>query len=69
MAVLQLNDADCVEYLWTAGIQLQRVLWRLRNRLIVTYVFYLGKDVVGPTPAEALSLSLVLFTTACLLAE
>jgi cytochrome c oxidase subunit 3 len=40
----------------------------LFGTLIVTYVFYLGKDVVGPTP-EALSLSLVLFTTACLLAS
>ena len=39
----------------------------LFGTLIVTYIFYLGKDVVGPTPAEALSLSLVLFTTACLL--
>jgi cytochrome c oxidase subunit 3/cytochrome o ubiquinol oxidase subunit 3 len=41
----------------------------LFGTLIVTYVFYLGKDVVGPTPAETLSLSLVLFTTACLLAS
>ena len=37
--------------------------------LIVTYLFYLGKDVVGPTPAEALSLPLVLCTTACLLVQ
>jgi cytochrome c oxidase subunit 3/cytochrome o ubiquinol oxidase subunit 3 len=35
--------------------------------LIVTYLFYLGKDVVGPTPAQALTLPLVLGTTACLL--
>jgi len=41
----------------------------LFGTLIVTYVFYLGKDVVGPTPAEALSLPLVLCTTACLLAS
>jgi cytochrome c oxidase subunit III len=41
----------------------------LFSTLIVTYVFYLGKDVTGPTPAEALSLSLVLCTTACLLAS
>src|SRR5260370_18719676 len=41
----------------------------LFSTLIVTYVFYLGKDVVGPTPAEALSLSLVVCTTACLLAS
>jgi cytochrome c oxidase subunit 3/cytochrome o ubiquinol oxidase subunit 3 len=34
--------------------------------LIVTYLFYLGKDVVGPTPAVALKLPLVLCTTACL---
>jgi cytochrome c oxidase subunit III len=39
----------------------------LFSTLIVTYVYYLGKDVVGPTPAEALTLPLVLFTTACLL--
>jgi len=37
--------------------------------LIVTYLFYRGKDVVGPTPAEALSLPLALCTTACLLAS
>jgi cytochrome c oxidase subunit 3/cytochrome o ubiquinol oxidase subunit 3 len=37
--------------------------------LIVTYIFYLGRDGVGPTPAEALRLSLVLCTTACLLAS
>jgi cytochrome c oxidase subunit 3/cytochrome o ubiquinol oxidase subunit 3 len=37
--------------------------------LIVTYLFYLGKDVVPPTPAEALKLPLVLSTTACLLAS
>jgi cytochrome c oxidase subunit 3/cytochrome o ubiquinol oxidase subunit 3 len=41
----------------------------LFSTLIVTYVFYLGKDTVGPTPAAALSLSLVLCTTACLLAS
>jgi cytochrome c oxidase subunit III len=41
----------------------------LFGTLIVTYIFYLGRDLVGPTPAEALSLSLVLCTTACLLAS
>jgi cytochrome c oxidase subunit 3 len=41
----------------------------LFGTLIVTYLFYVGKDVVGPTPAEALSLGLVLCTTACLLAS
>jgi cytochrome c oxidase subunit 3/cytochrome o ubiquinol oxidase subunit 3 len=35
--------------------------------LIVTYLFYLGKDTVGPTPADVLELPLVLGTTACLL--
>src|SRR5262249_12873423 len=32
-------------------------------------LYYLGKNVVGPTPAEALTLPLVLGTTACLLAS
>jgi cytochrome c oxidase subunit 3/cytochrome o ubiquinol oxidase subunit 3 len=41
----------------------------LFGTLIVTYIFYLGRDVVGPTPVEALSLSLVVWTTACLLAS
>jgi cytochrome c oxidase subunit 3/cytochrome o ubiquinol oxidase subunit 3 len=41
----------------------------LFGTLIVVYIFYLGKNVVGPTPAEALSLPLVLFTTACLLSS
>jgi cytochrome c oxidase subunit 3/cytochrome o ubiquinol oxidase subunit 3 len=40
----------------------------LFGTLIVTYVFYLGKDTIGPTPA-ILSLPLVLCTTACLLAS
>src|SRR5262245_4329495 len=37
------------------------------STLIVTYLFYLGKDVLGPTPADVLTLPLVLCTTACLL--
>jgi cytochrome c oxidase subunit 3/cytochrome o ubiquinol oxidase subunit 3 len=37
--------------------------------LILTHLYYLGKDEVGPTPAEALKLPLVLCTTACLLAS
>src|SRR2546425_6545467 len=41
----------------------------LFGTLIVTYLFYVGRDVVGPTPAEVLSLRLVAFTTACLLAS
>jgi cytochrome c oxidase subunit 3 len=42
----------------------------LFGTLIVTYIFYIGKDVTGgPTPAKALSLYLVLGTTACLLAS
>ncbi len=39
----------------------------LFSTLIVTYIFYIGKDTVGPTPAEALSLWLAFCTTACLL--
>ena len=40
----------------------------LFGTLIVTYIFYLGRDVMGsPTPAKALSLPLVLGMTACLL--
>jgi len=41
----------------------------LFGTLIVTYIFYLGKDRVGPTPKEVLSLPLVLCTTVCLLAS
>jgi cytochrome c oxidase subunit 3/cytochrome o ubiquinol oxidase subunit 3 len=41
----------------------------LFSTLIVVYAFYLGKDVVGPTPAVALSLGLVLCTTAVLLSS
>jgi cytochrome c oxidase subunit 3/cytochrome o ubiquinol oxidase subunit 3 len=41
----------------------------LFGTLIVTYIFYLGRDTIGPTPAVALSLSLVGWTTACLLAS
>jgi cytochrome c oxidase subunit 3/cytochrome o ubiquinol oxidase subunit 3 len=41
----------------------------LFGTLIVAYLFYVGRDVVGPTPAEALSLGLVMCTTVCLLAS
>ncbi len=39
------------------------------STLIVAYLTFLGKDVVGPTPSEALSLPLVLGTTVCLLSS
>lgn len=39
------------------------------STLIVAYVTFLGKDTVGPTPAEALSLPLVVATSTCLLAS
>ena len=41
----------------------------LFGTLIVTYLFYLGRDTVEPTPADALKLGLVVWTTACLLAS
>jgi cytochrome c oxidase subunit 3/cytochrome o ubiquinol oxidase subunit 3 len=37
--------------------------------LVMTYVWFLGKDIVGPTPAQALKLGLVIVTTACLLSS
>jgi cytochrome c oxidase subunit 3/cytochrome o ubiquinol oxidase subunit 3 len=37
--------------------------------LIAVYVAFLGQDRVGPTPAEALSLPLVVVTTICLLSS
>jgi cytochrome c oxidase subunit III len=39
------------------------------STLIVTYVWFLGKSTTGPTPAEALSLNLVIGTTLCLVAS
>jgi cytochrome c oxidase subunit 3 len=39
------------------------------STLIVAYVAFLGQDVVGPTPGEALSLPLVIGTTICLLSS
>jgi cytochrome c oxidase subunit 3/cytochrome o ubiquinol oxidase subunit 3 len=39
----------------------------LFSTLIVTYIIYIGKSVIGPYPNEVLSLPLVLGTTACLL--
>jgi cytochrome c oxidase subunit 3/cytochrome o ubiquinol oxidase subunit 3 len=39
------------------------------STLIVAYVTFLGKDKVGPTPDEALSLPLVIGTTICLLSS
>jgi cytochrome c oxidase subunit III len=41
----------------------------LFSTLIVAYLTFLRKDTVGPTPREALSLPLVLFTTLCLLSS
>jgi cytochrome c oxidase subunit III len=37
--------------------------------LIATYVAFMGKDIVGPTPAEALSLPIVIVATICLLSS
>ncbi len=39
------------------------------STLIVAYVSFLGKDTIGPTPAEALSLPFTIGTTICLLAS
>lgn len=39
------------------------------STLIAVYLTFLGKDPVGPTPAQALSLPLVLVTTALLLSS
>lgn len=39
------------------------------STLIVAYLCFLGQDKIGPTPREALSLSLVIVTTACLLSS
>jgi cytochrome c oxidase subunit 3 len=39
------------------------------STLIVTYVAFMGKDIVGPTPAEALSMPLVIVATICLLSS
>jgi cytochrome c oxidase subunit III len=39
------------------------------STLIVTYLTYMGKDTAGPTPATALTLPLVIGTTACLIAS
>jgi cytochrome c oxidase subunit III len=41
----------------------------LFSTLIVVYLSFLGKDVVGPSPREALSLPLVIGTTICLLSS
>ncbi len=41
----------------------------LFSTLIVVYLNFLGKDVVGPSPREALSLPLVIGTTICLLSS
>ncbi|HEV3163095.1 MAG TPA: cytochrome c oxidase subunit 3 [Isosphaeraceae bacterium] len=41
----------------------------LFSTLIVAYLSFMGKDKVGPTPAEALSLPLVVGTTVCLLSS
>jgi cytochrome c oxidase subunit 3/cytochrome o ubiquinol oxidase subunit 3 len=39
------------------------------STLIVAYLTFMGKDTVGPTPREALSLGLVVCTTFCLLSS
>src|SRR5215831_13261074 len=39
------------------------------STLIATYITFMGRDIVGPTPAEALSLPLVIVTTICLLSS
>jgi len=37
--------------------------------LIAVYVAFMGQDVVGPTPAEALTLPIVLISTLCLISS
>jgi cytochrome c oxidase subunit 3/cytochrome o ubiquinol oxidase subunit 3 len=37
--------------------------------LVATYVAFMGKDIVGPTPAQALSMPLVIVATICLLSS
>ncbi len=39
------------------------------STLLVVYLSFLGRDTVGPTPAQALSLPLVIGTTICLLSS
>jgi cytochrome c oxidase subunit 3/cytochrome o ubiquinol oxidase subunit 3 len=39
------------------------------STLIVVYLTFLGRDTVGPTPREALTLPLVILTTICLLSS
>ncbi|HUY89976.1 MAG TPA: heme-copper oxidase subunit III [Pirellulales bacterium] len=39
------------------------------STLVVAYISFMGKDKVGPAPSEALSLPLVIVTTACLLSS
>ena len=41
----------------------------LFSTLIVVYLTFVGKDTVGPSPREALSLPLVIVTTICLLSS
>lgn len=63
----------------TAGPHLDPAQWgmicflvsevSLFSTLIVVYLSYLGKDTVGPTPAQALSLPFVIGTTVCLLSS
>jgi cytochrome c oxidase subunit 3/cytochrome o ubiquinol oxidase subunit 3 len=39
------------------------------STLLVVYIAFIGRDTVGPTPREALSLPLVIATTICLLSS
>jgi cytochrome c oxidase subunit 3/cytochrome o ubiquinol oxidase subunit 3 len=39
------------------------------STLIVTYVAFMGSDVVGPTPGQALTLPIVIISTLCLLSS
>jgi cytochrome c oxidase subunit 3 len=39
------------------------------STLLVVYIAFIGRDTVGPTPREALSLPLVICTTICLLSS
>jgi cytochrome c oxidase subunit III len=41
----------------------------LFSTLITTYLTFMGEDRIGPTPAEALSLPLVIVTTICLVSS
>jgi cytochrome c oxidase subunit 3/cytochrome o ubiquinol oxidase subunit 3 len=71
-AAMQFDDADRLSAEWKGRIGMLCFLASEASFFavfVVTYLFYVGRSLGGPYPHDVLTLDLVVFNTACLLAS